>query len=277
MNTVILAKSLFRKAEEIYTPSDIFTHGLTVSLLQDSAEMLVWAIAKHVDANVKPKDSFVAIIETLDKSHGGIKLKPQIFELNSARVNFKHYGNIPSNIDIPKYIDNCRKFLQLNTMMLGVDFDTVSSADDVSIPEIREHLKRSEDFLRNDSIEDALLESSIAFQVLEKHAYSKLNIDSFSINEIKNSYEAWPKDQWEKARDFTDKLFEILEHNFKYISRSQFGYSAEYFSSVKDMCYQVNLSMTGKVLGVYNLGHASEDENSVKFINDFIIEASRRL
>lgn len=268
---------LLKKAVASYSPVDTFSHGLTVSLLQDAAEMLIWEMAKYFNVQVKPKDGFVSIIENIDKNHGGIDLKPQIFELNSARVNFKHYGNIPSNVDIPKYIETCKQFLKCNALKIGIDFESISSVDTVLIPEIKSHLKNSEDHLESENFKEALIESSIAFQELEKIAHTKIGIDRYALDELRDSYEAWPQDCWESARNFTSQLTNVLEQTIDYLSRGQFGYSPEYVSSVRSMCYHVNISITGNILGVSNMGHAKDDAKSIRYINDFIIEASRRL
>ena len=277
MNSVILSKLLYQRAVESYVPSDSFSHGLTVSLLQDSAEMLVWAMVKHVDANVKSKDGFVVLVENLDKNHGGIDLKSQIFELNSARVNFKHYGNIPSSNDIPKFINSCYDFLCLNATKIGADFKTISAFDSVRFLGIREHLKKSEEHITAQQVKEALIESSIAFGELESIAHSRINADHHAIDEIRDSYEIWPKEHQDSARQFTYLLSDMFENTFNQLSLGQFGYSPEYVLSVKNMCYAVNISVTGNILGVSNMGGVHEDVDSVKFINDFIVEASRRI
>ncbi|MBT3136625.1 hypothetical protein KL866_16280 [Alteromonas sp. ALT199] len=248
-----------------------------MSLLQDSAEMLVWEIIKRVNANVKSKDGFVTLVENLDKNHCGIDLKPQIFELNNARVNFKHYGNIPSSIDVPKFINNCREFLSLNARKIDVDLETVSSFDRVPFPKIRERLKKSEHYIKSENVRDALIESSIAFSELEKIAYSKINVDDYAIDRMRESHDIWPEENQDSAREFTHSLTATLENTLNYISLGQFGYSPEYVLSVKSMCYSVNLSGTEKILGVTSNGRVREKVESVTFINNLIVEASRKL
>lgn len=277
MDNILLSKMLFNKAEASYSPNDYFSHGLTVSLLQDAAEMLVWAMVQKLNVTIGSKDGFVALVENIDKNHGGIDFKPQIFELNTARVGFKHYGNIPSVVDIPKYINNCQSFLRINAKRIGVDFDLVSSADSVLIPKIRDILKNSEQLLENDLVQEALIKSSIAFQELEEITYKKLNMASCSVDEIREFYKVWPQENWEAARDFTYKLGDFFENTLKHLSNSQLGYSPEYVYSIKSMCYRVHISEGGNILGVSNLGNVKERADSVRFINNFIIEASKRL
>lgn len=277
MDSAILSKMLFRKAVSLYSPQDTFSWGLTVSLLQDAAEMLVWHLAKKTNAQIKSKDGFVALVENLDKNHGGIFLKAEIFELNSARVNFKHYGNIPANSEIPKFIEFCEHFLIRNSEKHGIDFDALTYAETVNISVIKEPLIKSEQLIEKSEFEEALIYSSIAFQNLEDTALSKFNVHKFDLDNLRESYEAWPIDNQESARDFTYKLTNILEKIIDNSSRALMGFDLSHFNRIKSMCLIVNISMTGNILGATNMGNAKADPESIRYINNFIIEASRKL
>ncbi|GAB2686008.1 hypothetical protein [Aliiglaciecola aliphaticivorans] len=277
MNSIILSKHLFKKAIEAYSPSDVFSHGITVSLLQDAAEMLIWHIAKYRNIDIKPKDGFVSLINNIDSQHGGVDLKPQIFELNSARVNFKHYGNIPSNVDVPKYIESCKQFLILNSHKIGVDFQTISSADGVVNEKIRGCLKLSEKHLEKEHYDKALTQSSIAFQELERIASNKVGIGSLSLDDIRYSHDIWPIDTRDSARDFTHKIANLFEKVAERFSLAQFGYSLEHVLSIKSMCVQVNISESGNILGTVSSNNTREEPDAIRYINEFVIEASRKI
>lgn len=126
-------------------------------------------------------------------------------------------------------------------------------------------------------MKDALIESSIAFGELESIGRLRINVDKHTIGEIRGSYGIWPKEHQDSARQFTYLLTGVLENTLNDLSLGQFGYSPEYVLSVKNMCYLVSVTVKGNVAGVSNLGGVREDIDSVKFINDFIVEASRRI
>ncbi|MBI5055166.1 MAG: hypothetical protein HZB61_00930 [Nitrospirae bacterium] len=53
INQLKIAKYMFKKGEELLSRHDPFGPDLSISLFQDSVELLLWAIAKHVDADIK--------------------------------------------------------------------------------------------------------------------------------------------------------------------------------------------------------------------------------
>ena len=278
MNSVLQAKHLFNTAISHYSPVDTLTYGVTVSLLQDSAEMLVWAMAKHFNIPSKAKDGFVQLVSLLDSQDNGIDLKQQIFELNQARVSFKHYGNIPLGEEVLKYIKNCENFLRLNSKRMGIDFETLTSVDTVQHLEIKDQLKESERFLSNDDYVQALVHSSVAFKLLEDLAQASLDLKQWDMRNIEDAYRIWPEEGARRARDFTKSLSIILEKLAEHATHSRFGVPIEYSLQVKNLCYQVVFAQSGKVHWTRRILDKSEpDEARIRNINRFIIDASRKV
>lgn len=277
MDSIILSKYLYVRANECYMPSDDMTYGLTVSLLQDSAEMLIWHMAKFLNIQSKPKDGFVSLIENIDKNHCGVAFKQKIFELNQARVNFKHYGILPSKLDMPKFLESCEQFLVENSEKIGTDFHKVSSADTVNHPEIRGLLRNSEKALQDAEIEGALIQTSLAFQELEKQALKNNWSSDIDIVELQDSWEIWPSEHHNDARRFTKVLSRILEETINRSALGSLGYSPDYVNSIKEMCFTVNVTVSGKIVGVHAKPNTKVDIDSVKLINSFIIDAARKI
>jgi hypothetical protein len=142
MNNIILSKYLFCKAQNSWQLSEPFSNGITVTLLQDSAEMLVWEMVKVLNVQFKSKDGFVSLVDKIDSYHGGINLKAQILEVNNSRVNFKHYGNIPSSLDISRFIENTKTFLESNASKIGYDYKNVSLADVIRNDHVKDLIKK---------------------------------------------------------------------------------------------------------------------------------------
>lgn len=277
MNSVLLAKYLYNKARAEYSPADTFSYGLTVSLLQDSAEMLVWEMAKHFSIQSKPTDGFVKLVQVIDQDHGGIDLKQQIFELNTARVGFKHFGNIPLGNDVVKFISNCEQFLTLNAGKIGVDFSELSVADSVSNSEIRKRLKNSEKLLEQEMLQESLIQSSLAFKELENAAYSSVELNSFDLNEIKDAYYCWPESQQCRAREFTEKLAEVLEGLTRTMALTKLGTSAEEVMAIKGMCYIVHVLGSGETTPPLMTANSRPEKDRIRLINDFIVDASKKI
>ena len=275
---MILSKYLFEKARSVYSPADNLSMGISVSLLQDSAEMLLWYIVKTLNnVQISPKEGFVSVLEKVDKDHGGVDFKPQIIELNNARVNFKHYGNLPSLVDMEKFIAGTHAFLKSNAQKLGVSFDAISMADFIKNERIRSRIKNSETKLQAEEYQDALIETSIAFNELESDAKSKIRIKHFEVDKIGDAYEVWPKDCWNDARQFTYSLQQIIDELVTRNALSNLGYSPDYILAIKKKGFNVNVSMTDNILGVHNTGHSDVSKENIMTMNSLIIELAMRL
>lgn len=278
MNSVLLSKYLFETAERTFSQADPFTYGLTTSLLQDSAEMLIWEMAKKFKVKSKKNDGFFALVTMLDRDHGGIELKQQIFEINEARVGFKHYGNIPHSTEVIGYIANCRQFLIQNSKKIEIDFLSVSLADSVSNDKIRELLKESERFLEDGELEEALTHSSLAYQELEDIARASFNLGFYDLSDIRSSYTAWPRDSEREAERFTSCLSQILESLVDTATYSKFGVPVEEVTRIRNMCYSIKQNSLGDILVRSRRGdHTLESEENIKEINNFIIQAETRI
>lgn len=278
MNSILLSKYLYKKALDCYSPNEPFSYGLTISLLQDSAEMLVWEMAKFYNIQSRSKDGFVRIIEIIDENHKAIELKQQIFELNQARVSFKHYGNLPLNKEVSKFIQYCSSFLERNSLNIGVDFANLSIVDTVENVEIKAFLKKSEEHLDNAEFEQALVYSSLAFQELEKAAYSSLNQGYWDLDEIEDAYQIWPDESRDKAREFTSKLSQILKNISSNVALAKLGVPLEDVLEIKRMCYLVARSESGKIFPPRAASHhARPEKDRIKHINEFVVDASRKV
>jgi len=251
--------------------------GISVSLLQDSAEMLLWYIVKKLNVLIPPKEGFVKVLDKIDKDYGGVDFKPQIIELNNARVNFKHYGNLPSLVDMEKFITGTHAFLKSNAQKLGVSFDAISMADFIKNERIRNRIKNSEIKLQAEEYQDALIETSIAFDDLESDAKAKIREKHLNVDKIGDAYEVWPKDCWDDARQFTHSLQEIIDELVTRNALSNLGYSPDYILAIKKKGFNVFVSDSGKICEVLNTGHSDLSKENIMTMNSLIIELAMRL
>ena len=93
---LLLCKRLMIEGASFAERHDPVSTGLAISLFQDSVEMFIWLLIKERGIKVKELSSFTVNIEELQK--GGVQMAhtAKLFELNKARVGFKHYGNLPA-------------------------------------------------------------------------------------------------------------------------------------------------------------------------------------
>lgn len=276
MNSIILSKYLFDKARSVYSPADHLSMGISVSLLQDSAEMLLWHIVKTLKLQIARNEGFASVIEKVDKEHG-VDFKPDIIELNNSRVNFKHSGNLPSLVDMEKFITGTHAFLKANAHKIGVSFDAISMADLINNEQVKTRIKNSELKLQAEEYEAALIETSIAFGELESDAKAKIRERHFDVDKIRDAYHIWPKDSWDEARNFTNLLQEIIDDLVTSTALSNLGYSPDYILAIKKKGFNVNVSMTGNIIGVHSTGHSDPSKENIMTMNSLIIELAMRL
>jgi hypothetical protein len=163
VSQLIISKYLFKKGEEILQEGNPASAGLAVSLFQDSVEIMIWTIAKEVDVELKKYDSFLKIWDPIkdapkNDKNLSLPLKSKIIELNTSRVGFKHYGNLPALSDGVKFLGYADEFIR-ETMksFFNKDFDDLSLADVIKNEYIRKRIKVAEKYLLDDDFKNCLI------------------------------------------------------------------------------------------------------------------------
>lgn len=279
MDNLILSKYLYTKAVSIYSVADTFSCGLSVSLLQDSAEMFIWYMAEELKVKTNNKDGLVELLKKIDSEYDrGVAYVSQIYKVNNARVNFKHHGNLPSTSDMEKFISNTYAFLRLNAKKIDIDFDNVSIADVIKDDSIKKCLKQSEKLLGEGRVEDALVSTSHAFYKIEYDAKSRITDCAFyDMERIKSMSSIWPDAKISEAEEFTDLLYGILDNLTEKIALSGLGYSVDYINSMRKLCFIVNVSYSGSITGIYKKKTKEITENNVLLLNRFILDLAIKL
>jgi hypothetical protein len=175
ISQLLLAKRLFMEASEYAGRSDPVSSGIAISLLQDSAELLIWTLIKEKGITVKDDSSFLANLDRVQKDGYGIPQSAKLKELNKARVGFKHYGNLPAQSEASKFQGYVEEFLKDATSThFGCDFEKLSLVDLIPFPDIRDRLKVAETHIATANLNAAVRETSIArvelFSKLERFA-----------------------------------------------------------------------------------------------------------
>jgi hypothetical protein len=87
--------------------------------------------------------------------------------LNTARVNFKHYGNASPDAIIRRHADRAEEFVRtLCLHAFGVNLETVSLLVFISNSEVRAHIERSQDALKAGELQTAMEELRLGFDLL---------------------------------------------------------------------------------------------------------------
>lgn len=168
---LLLCKRIYLEGCEFAERGDPISSGLAISLFQDAVEMFVWTLIKDRNIKVDKNAQFTANISSLDNA--GIKLSfvAKLHELNTARVNFKHYGNLPAVPEAAKFRAYVEEFLRVSFKeYFGLELEYLSLVDLIVFEDVREYLKSCEHFMLSGKYNDAMVDAARAKLVL----FSKL-------------------------------------------------------------------------------------------------------
>lgn len=171
---LVLSKRMFIAGSEYANSNDPISSGMAISMFQDAVEIFLWTLLKELDANINDNTPFTKYFELVNeapKNERGKQLpfKAKILELNKARINFKHYGNLPDVSESKKFCDYTEEFLRFSMdMYFGINFDHLSMVEIVPYEDVRIHLKSAEKLLDEDNIVECYTEIAKARKLLFK-------------------------------------------------------------------------------------------------------------
>ncbi|MCA7892071.1 hypothetical protein [Burkholderia cepacia] len=125
-------------------------------------------------------------------------------ELNKARVNFKHYGLVPSELDAARLLGYAEQFFEIGTpQFFSREFDSISLADLITSPEMRRKVKDAELAENEGDIDEALGASAEAVEIATSALLNRLQ----------------PREDWLLPRELQAALGRDGESQFKqYVS-----------------------------------------------------------
>lgn len=168
---LLLSKRLFQKGEDFCQENDPISTGLAISLFQDCIEIIIWSIIKDFSIDVKETEAFTSLLDKVDKrlEPQGIKLpfRAKILELNKARVNFKHYGNLPDVSEASKFRGYTESYLRtVFDICFQKDFDDISMSDLIQADDVKQFIKKAENHFIKQEYQDCINEIAKARTLL---------------------------------------------------------------------------------------------------------------
>jgi hypothetical protein len=167
LNALVTIKAILKEAELLSRKHSDVANGLAVSLYQDAVELYLWSLVKALGVNVKEKAGFVDYMTALQEKGHEIKYRNGLMELNTARVSFKHYGNLPAESDVVKFGILTSEFFDDSCYAdFSVKFSDVSITSLVKDVEIRGNLEASERSLAKDELQEAAEHLGVAHYLM---------------------------------------------------------------------------------------------------------------
>src|ERR1700730_6163837 len=132
INKLMLARHLFRMAEDSLKSHREVALYAAVNLMQDAVEVFLLAAAEHVQAPIAPGTNFDTYMTKIDEKIAPNQLpyRARLSALNTARVNARHYGIKPDRNEVAGFATDCRAFFEGScSLLFGRPFWSVALLD----------------------------------------------------------------------------------------------------------------------------------------------------
>lgn len=171
LNRLVCAKYIFHRGVDILDRGGPFYSGLSVLNFQDSAEMVLRVIAEHLHCPLKENAPFNQILDAID-SRGDKKITHRIplNQLNKARVNFKHFGLEPKDVDVMKFRKDLEAFFPIAiSSFLDIHFESISLTSLIGHRRTENFLNEAERLIVEGKYEAVIRATAIAFTIFRSH------------------------------------------------------------------------------------------------------------
>ena len=134
--------------------------GFSILTFHDSAEMFLLLILEDREETIqKNRHNKISFMEYWDLFKD-LTLRKSMNNLKERRKNIKHKGLFPSISDIEESRITITNFFRENTLnFFGIDFDSISLADLIEFPNIKEFVLKAERCLIENKIYESLCNS----------------------------------------------------------------------------------------------------------------------
>lgn len=160
-------------------------NGFSILSFHDSVEMFMKLCAEQknvrIDRNVNFGDYFVKLPD--------LQCNATMTNLNNKRVNLKHYGTLPSKLDIEISRANVTDFFEQNTpIFFEIEFNGISLISLIKYESVRKYLTKSLSDFSSNRFKDSITNSQIAFKDLI-HCHTEENTKNYrSVFDTENDF-----------------------------------------------------------------------------------------
>lgn len=272
IDQLLLSKVLFMKGQEFLKNDDEISCGIAVSLFQDSSEMLLRAIAKHVDADVGENDKYMQFWDKIKKAPKGndkdVPKRAQMTEVNKARVNFKHYGHTPNPKLAVRLGDYTENFMRESmSLFFNVNYDNVSMADRIANINVRDKIKDAEQSYKDEEYENCIVSCAVA-EILATVLLDKILPSSVAERQKYTLYDTSSFDL--KLKEVIDALLSDFSNQRMLILTALLNISITDYIKFKNITPHVNLTNSGKEYIHFGRQTNFDDKDSIFCLN-FVI------
>lgn len=176
LHTLITARALFDKAQELCTVDDKFLASAGLVVLQDAIELVIYSCLIELGADEHKSIetlTFDQLMGELNRLGKPVQKSGTLKALNKQRVIIKHYGQIADPAAVRNYYEAAR--LSTNALLkdvIGKDLEEILLADAIKDDTIRDHIAKACTDIESRKYFDALVEIRKAIYIAIEEDYS---------------------------------------------------------------------------------------------------------
>lgn len=257
-------------------------NGFCLLSFHDSVEMFMKLCAEIKGERIKRDTNFGDYFRIVL----GLLGEAEMSNLNNRRVALKHYGSLPSKLDVEISRVNVTTFFQNNTpLFFNMNFDDISLISLVKYDSVKEYLQSALDNLNNGNNESSIINSQIAFKELlfcyeEDKRYqwnSPFKIcEDFSFSDSRSLRSTGLGLDFESFVDKVQKSIINLDDISKVLG---FGLNFKKYTKFKIMEPYINVwpEEGGRKYETMKNDRINYNNKNAEFCFDFVIESSLKL
>jgi hypothetical protein len=136
---------------------------VSILAFHDCIELFLQLASEQLNVS-KQGRNFVDYPKVLQSKMGReLEAVESLSRLNKSRVDFKHYGILPSRLDIEGFRGNTSNFFEANTpMIFGIEFHSISMGELIHNQELCKLIKKAESYFAKGSYRKAIKTSDAA-------------------------------------------------------------------------------------------------------------------
>ncbi len=256
-------------------------NGFCLLSFHDSVEMFMKLCAEQKDIKINRDVNFGDYFIKIPDLQGNAAMN----NLNNKRVNLKHYGSLPSVIDVETSRTNVTDFFEQNTpTFFGVKFSEISLISLIKYESVREYMSKSLADLESENYKNSILNSQIAFkELLYCHKEDKIQnyTSPFKISEDFNfcSSSSMRLGISQKLNDFIDKTEKSFSKIDEIIGIIGFRIDYKKYCKFKILSPYIQpwFEDGSRKYEFYDNKHIICDKRNAQFCFDFVIESALQL
>lgn len=268
------------KAPEILAAASLLT-------FHDAIELFLQISSEYLNAKAD-QPNFMEYWNLISKkTTKELPQKEAMRRLNKARVALKHNGIMSSKTDIESFrVTTEQFFIDASKLIYEIEFQDISLIEYVTPEESREHLKKAEQFLAQDSYSEATQEIALSFEKMISAYESDKEMEFQSpfffgkdMTFLSSSHLGIDRSDFGEFADFVDNVKESIEAMQKSIKILALGLDYKKYSK-----FMMHLPYVAKMLSgdyrVFEGIHKKEstaDKEYIEFCIHFVIECSVKL